>query len=856
MNGEGSLANDLHDVRKRSTGAGSKRSHPLWVRAIALVTLVLGSQCTPVGEFKQAKRELTATVTADAEVLRELDEVEVFVESRTAGSKSWHLEDWGRFYDASDPSEWPLVVRVKDYDPKATYQATATARDAAGAITVQTRTIADPNLRSTQDLQLRFDRECLRRSNLCGKTLTCAFGECVDAHEPLRERSDTPTEADPQTNVGTVEQGVKEAEACSDEGKRSCAPDSELQPLVCQQGVWQTESICSETTRCDRSALMTHGTCQPLAAECAMRDAGERFCDSGGAMFECQANRLASRKLCGDNERCVEVADDVRCNCLPGFVTSMQGCIEATDCRESGGCDRMTTCVMQSGKPICTECPGGYGGTGETGCYPLLSDLVVAPGTLEPAFDPEVNEYTLVVPLLAQHITVDAKSEAEAELFVNNASVMGQSGTTTVLALGQTQLPVTLRTGSGARSDYVIDIEHAEATQTYLKASQVDAGDWFGAYIAAHGDTLVVGACNETVNGLSNAGAVYVFVRENGQWREQQRITSPNPASNDLFGVSVALWGDRMIAGNPGNIFSSIGSATRAGSAFSYVRRGDSWSLEQKIELAADGGGDGFGFILVLREDTLLIGAPLDDRGAMNSGAGHVFTRSGGSWQLQQSLKASTPQAESHFGTMMALDADVLAISAWHETVDGNTWGGAVYPFERRGDNWAPGERIVAPTPRARAQFGGAVAVQGDTLVVAAPHNPPEGDSNRSGEVHVFKRSGDGYRALQYLEAPQPALGDRFGHVIVMRAGSLIVGAPGVGAGDAYLYADTNEGFVRTASLRSKNGDVDDSFGYSVGLTEDFAIVAALHEDGGAVGINGDATNNDEDDSGAVFVFE
>jgi len=836
------------DVRER---------HSLLVHTFALLSLLLVSRCTPVSEFKQVQRELTATVTADEEVLSELDEVEVIVESRTAGSRSWHLEDWGRFYDASDRSQWPLVVRVKNYDSKTTYQATATARDAAGAITIQTRTVADRMLRPGLDLHLRFDRECLRRSSLCAKTLTCAFGECVDAQEPLRDRSDVAVAPAAQADIGSIEQGVAEAETCSEESKRTCATDSELQPLVCQQGAWQKESICSEMTRCDRSAAITHGTCQPLAAECAMREAGERFCDGGGAMFECQANRLASRKPCGDNERCVEVADDVRCNCLPGFVASMQGCVEAVDCRERGGCDRLTTCVMQADKPTCTECPSGYGGKGETGCYPLLSDLVVSPGTLDPAFDPAVNEYTVVVPLLAQLITIDAKSDADAELFVNDTSLMtGQSGTTTVLASGRTQLPITLRTGTGARSDYTINIEHAEVTQTYVKASQTDTGNWFGAYIAAYGDTLVVGACYETVNGLSNAGAIYVFVRENGQWREQQRITSPSPTSNDLFGVAVALWGDRLIAGNPGNIFSSIGPGTRAGSAFSYVRSGDSWALEQKIELDADGGGDGFGFILTLREDTLLIGAPLDDGSVTNSGAAHLFTHSGGSWQRQQSFKAFTPQTESHFGTMLALDTNVLAISAWHETVDGHAWGGAVYTFEKSGDSWTPIERVVAPTARTRAQFGGAVAAQGDTLVIAAPHNPPESESNRSGEVHVFKRSGNGYRAVQYLEAPQPALGDRFGHVVAMRGGSLIVGAHGTGAGDAYLYAGTSEGFVRTASLRSKNGDAGDSFGYSVGLTEEFAAIAALHEDGGAVGINGDATNNDKDDSGAVFVFE
>lgn len=291
-----------------------------------------------------------------------------------------------------------------------------------------------------------------------------------------------------------------------------------------------------------------------------------------------------------------------------------------------------------------------------------------------------------------------------------------------------------------------------------------------------------------------------------------------------------------------------------------FSRNGETWTLDQTIGPSDDAsGGDGFGFSAVLRADTLLIGAPLEDTGVLSSGAAYVYNWEGTSWKLGQLLKAPVPQAESHFGTMSSMDDDTIAISAWHEAVDGNSWAGAVYTYRRGASGWVPEERLLAPTTRAFAMFGAAVTVRGDLLIVSAPHNPPETSSNRSGEVHVYKRDGVEYRTLQTLEAPQPSVGDRFGNHVGLTTSSLVVGAPGSDAargGAAYLYARTGDAFVRSANISASNGDAEDSFGYAVAMTDAFVAIAALHEDGGAHGINGNGADNTTEDSGAVYVFE
>jgi hypothetical protein len=87
----------------------------------------------------------------------------------------------------------------------------------------------------------------------------------------------------------------------------------------------------------------------------------------------------------------------------------------------------------------------------------------------------------------------------------------------------------------------------------------------FGRSLALAGDTLVVGAYLEDsgepgihVPGVSRgmgraaeSGAIYVFTREDGQWRQQARIKAGNADEGDMFGYAVALAGGRLAAGAP-----------------------------------------------------------------------------------------------------------------------------------------------------------------------------------------------------------------------------------------------------------------------------------------------------------------
>jgi hypothetical protein len=90
----------------------------------------------------------------------------------------------------------------------------------------------------------------------------------------------------------------------------------------------------------------------------------------------------------------------------------------------------------------------------------------------------------------------------------------------------------------------------------YVKASNADAGDLFGASVAlsADGNMLVVGAYGEdsdsgidgsqSDNSKESSGAAYVFTRSGSSWTQESYLKASNPDVGDLFGFAVALSAD------------------------------------------------------------------------------------------------------------------------------------------------------------------------------------------------------------------------------------------------------------------------------------------------------------------------
>ena len=363
--------------------------------------------------------------------------------------------------------------------------------------------------------------------------------------------------------------------------------------------------------------------------------------------------------------------------------------------------------------------------------------------------------------------------------------------------------------------------------QGYLKASNTVAGDLFGYSVALAGDTLAVGVPGED----SASGAVYVFTRIDGVWSQQAYVKASNTEANDGFGESVALAGDTLAVGAPGE--DSDGdptniSAVDSGAVYIFTRSGSGWSQQAYVKASNTETNDGFGESVALTNDTLAVGAPGEDsdgdptnNSAVDSGAVYVFTRSGSGWNQQAYVKASNAEDDDLFGVSVALAGDTLAVGA-------------------------PGEDSDA------------TGIDGD---------PTNNSAVVSGAVYIFTRSGSGWSQQAYVKASNTETNDGFGESVALTNDTLAVGAPGedsdgdptnnsaVDSGAVYVFTRTGSNWSQQAYLKASNTGSLDLFGSSIALDGDTLAVGALFEASNATGVNGNQGNNSAPDSGATYVF-
>ena len=341
------------------------------------------------------------------------------------------------------------------------------------------------------------------------------------------------------------------------------------------------------------------------------------------------------------------------------------------------------------------------------------------------------------------------------------------------------------------------------------------------------------------------------------------------------FGRGMAMSGDTLVVGG--------------GDIYIYVRQGDSW-VEQARLFAS-------GSVLAVSGDTLVVGGPGDDNNStttFDAGAAYVFVRSGTTWAHQVTLRASNMESFDNFGQSVAVSGDTIVVGAPFEDsnatgVNGNqsnnsaSSAGAAYVFTRSGTTWSQQAYLKASNAEANDEFGGAVTISGDTVVVGADSessratgingNQNTNDAFRAGAAYAFVRNGTTWSQQAYIKASNTGSSDHFGRSISMEGDTLVVGAVeedsnasgvnGTGtdpnslfnAGAAYVYLRSGGVWSQQAYLKASNPGSNDLFGTSVAVSGDNIIVGAVGERSNATGINGDGTNDLTPGAGAAYFF-
>jgi hypothetical protein len=222
-----------------------------------------------------------------------------------------------------------------------------------------------------------------------------------------------------------------------------------------------------------------------------------------------------------------------------------------------------------------------------------------------------------------------------------------------------------------------------------LVASDGRYNDEFGCSVSLDGATALVGARYADIAGGTNQGAAYVFTRSGGTWLQQARLVAPDAEDSDEFGESVALDGETALIGSR---YDDL-SGSDQGSAYVFTRHGETGSPHAKLVASDGAASDEFGCSVALNGATALVGARYGDvAGGTNQGAAYVFTRSGGAWSRAATLAAPDGQSDDWFGFSVALRGDTAVVGANVDDIGAIAGQGSAWVFSKVGPD-CPGWR-------------------------------------------------------------------------------------------------------------------------------------------------------------------
>ncbi|MDG3006789.1 Ig-like domain repeat protein [Paludisphaera mucosa] len=251
-------------------------------------------------------------------------------------------------------------------------------------------------------------------------------------------------------------------------------------------------------------------------------------------------------------------------------------------------------------------------------------------------------------------------------------------------------------------------------TQTVTIEDSNGFGGWLS--ISDDGGVIAGGAAYAD----SATGAAYVFTRANGVYTQEPPIVAPDGAPGAWFGEPAALSGDglTLVVGSGRASTLEVGS----GAIYVYQKSDAGWTLAATLGARL---GTMIGTKVAVNGDgTVLLAQGLEseeDAGVYR--AGFIYTKSGSTWTRTAELVDPDPFSSGNFGDWVALSPDgaTAVVSATTRVVDGVTVAGAAYVFTKSGSTWALTQTLTDPDGERYDTFGLGVAIRGRTIAVPSP---------------------------------------------------------------------------------------------------------------------------------------
>ena len=354
--------------------------------------------------------------------------------------------------------------------------------------------------------------------------------------------------------------------------------------------------------------------------------------------------------------------------------------------------------------------------------------------------------------------------------------------------------------------------------------------------VSADGNTAIAGGSNYS----SGLGGAWIFTRIGTAWTNPvANLDVSGNIGNAAYGCSVAISADGNTA-----IVGGYADNSSVGAAWVWSRSSGSWVMEQKLVGSGYSGTSQQGIAVSLSADgnTAIVGGYGDNSG---DGAVWVWTRSAGTWTQQGNKLVGQVSSGAGMGYSVSLSANGNTLIAGG--LYDNVFDGAAWVYTRSGATWSQQQKLIG------TGVSGSFLQRGTSVSISADGNTAAmggvGNNSYIGSVWVFTRTGATWSQQQILTGTGYTGLSRQGRSVSLSAdGNTLIEGGNTDSDPTYIGAFW--AFTRSGTTWTQGGTKLIGSGYTGASQQGVSITLSADGSTGLIG-----GPNDNSNVGAAWVF-
>ncbi len=300
----------------------------------------------------------------------------------------------------------------------------------------------------------------------------------------------------------------------------------------------------------------------------------------------------------------------------------------------------------------------------------------------------------------------------------------------------------------------------------------------------------------------------------------ETRLVAADGVAQDRFGFSVAVSGTHALVG-------AYGRESGRGAAYAFEFENGAWVPKNTLRASDGAANHQFGWAVAISGDRAFVTAP-------GIAAAYAFVWTGAAW-AQRARLVPPATLVADYGFSVAMSGDRAIVGASYSSTTPGTATGAAFVYAASGSSWVLQQQLGAGQAAPGDNYGYAVAISGDRVLVGAYR-----DNFERGSVVPYIFNGTSWTAQARFRGTEITPGDRFGIAVALNGDRALVGADESGAGGnaggaAFVYEWNGSAWVQRQRLVASDRPPtfpdrwDERFGGSVALSGDHAVVGAQY---------------------------